>query len=103
MVDPTAELGKVSLCVYPVGSRPAQATPLFRYEVTGSTTGSGVSVKFGVEPAMVNGQLRTQEHGDLAMPRLGDDRPLTPDDIRDDVARRYQAVLAARIARDAGR
>jgi hypothetical protein len=102
-MDPTTELGRVSLCVYPVGSRPAQAKPLFRYEVAGRSTGSGVSVQFVAQPAVISGQARYEERRELAMTAHGNDRSLTPQDILDDVARRYQAVLAARSARDAGR
>ena len=40
-VDTAAPLGRVSLRVYPVGSQPAQATPLFRYGVAGGSVVSG--------------------------------------------------------------
>ena len=74
-MDPAADLGTVSLRVYPVGSQPAQATPLFRYDVTGSVVGSGVSVRFAAEPAVVNSQVRRGERGDLAIRAPGDQPP----------------------------
>jgi len=94
-VDPAAPLGRVSLCVYPVGSQPAPATPLFRYDVAVGSVVSGVSVQFAVEPAVVNGQLRPQEQGELVWTAHGGRRPLTPHDIRDDVAPRYRAAMQA--------
>jgi hypothetical protein len=102
-VDPTAELGKVSLCVYPVGSQPAQAAPLFRYVVAVTSVAAGSRVQFVAQPAVINGQVRSQERRELALTAHGDGRPLTPDRIRDDVARRYQAVMAAQTTRDAAR
>jgi hypothetical protein len=102
-VDPAAELAAVSLRIYRVGSRPAQATPLFRFDVAVSSTGSGVRVQVVAQPAVINGQVRSEEHGQLTMPRPGEGDPLTPQDVRDDVARRYQAVLAAQTGHDAGR
>jgi hypothetical protein len=102
-VEPAARLGKVSLCVYPVGSRPAQATPLFRYDVAVRSASSAVSVWFTAGPAVIHGHLGGWERGELAMTAHGDRRPLTPQDIRDDVVRRYQAVLVARTARGARR
>src|SRR5215213_5380807 len=65
-VDSAAPLGTVSLCVYPVGSQPAQATPLLRSVVAVAPAGSGVSVRFAAQPAVVNGRLRHQEQGELA-------------------------------------
>jgi hypothetical protein len=59
--DPAAPLGQLSLCVYPVGSQPAQATPLFRYDVAVSSASFGVSVQFAAQPAVVNGAVRSQE------------------------------------------
>jgi hypothetical protein len=99
-VDPQAELGRVSLCVYPVGSQPAQATPLFRYQVAGTPVGSGVRVQFVARPVVINGRLQRQEQGQLAMPGTRAGSPVTPQDVRDDVARRYKAVLAAQTAPD---
>src|SRR5215213_2036628 len=70
-VDPAA-LGLVSLCVYPVGSQPAQATPLFRYAVTVGSAGSGVRVQFVAQPAVINGQVQRHEQGELAVTGTGD-------------------------------
>jgi len=94
-LDPTAEPGGISLCVYPVGSQPAQATPLFRYDVAVSSVASGVRVQFQVQPAVVNGQMRGREQGELVSTAQRERRPRTPQDIRHDVARRYQAVVEA--------
>jgi len=91
-VDP-ADRGRVSLHVYPVGSQPAQAAPLFRYDVAVSSVASGRRVQFMAQPAMVNGQLRSQEQGELAMTAPGARHPCTPRDIRDEVARRYQHAV----------
>jgi hypothetical protein len=99
-VDPAAP-GRISLRVYPVGSQPAQATPLFRYEVAVSSVASGPRVPFVAQPAVVNGQMRNQERGELAMPGTREGGPVTPRDVRDDVVRCYQDVLAARITGDA--
>jgi hypothetical protein len=102
-VDPAVELGAVSLCVYPVGSRPAQAAPLFRFDVAVRSAASGVRVHFVAKPAVVNGEVRSQEQGELTLPGAGEGHPVTPQRIRDEVARRFQAVMATRTARDAGR
>jgi hypothetical protein len=101
-VDSAAKLGRVSLCVYPVGSQPAQATLLFRYEVAVNSVGSGVRVQFVAQPTVVNGQVQSQEQGELAMPGTEGGDPMTPQRIREDVARRFQAVMDARTARGAG-
>jgi hypothetical protein len=100
-VDPGADLGNVSLCVYPVGSKPAQATPLFRYDVEGSVVGSGVSVLFVAAPAVVNGELRSTDRGELAIlgTAPGERNAMTPHHVRDDVARRYEAALEGLKAR----
>jgi hypothetical protein len=102
-MDPAAELGKVTLLIYPVGSQPAQATPLFRYDIATSASASGVSVRFAAQPAVVNGELHSQEQGKFALPGSGEGGHVTPRDVGDDAARRYQAVMAAETARDGGR
>jgi hypothetical protein len=98
MVDLAAPLGRVSLCVYPGRSQPAQATPLFRFGVAVSSAGSGVGVQFVAWPAVVNGQVHRREQGELAMTGKREGGPVTPQDVREDVARRYEAVLAAQTA-----
>jgi hypothetical protein len=60
-------------------------------------------VQFVAQPAVVNGQVRSKERGERTMPEAEEGGPVTPQDIRDDVARRYQDVLAARTRRDARR
>jgi hypothetical protein len=102
-VDAAAPQGRVSLSVYPVGSQPAQAPPLFRYDVAVARTGSRVSIRSEAQPAVVNGQMRSREQGELAMTTPGEHHPVTPEHIRDDVARRYRAVMVTQTARDAGR
>jgi hypothetical protein len=95
VVDPAVPLGQVSLCVYPVGSQPAQATPIFRYDVTVRSAASDVRVQFVAQPAVVNGQLRSREQGALAIPETENMEwsAMTPHDVRDDVERRYQAAV----------
>jgi hypothetical protein len=100
--DPVAP-GRVSLRVYPVGSQPAQATPLFRYDVAVTSAGAGASVQFVAQPVVVNDQLCSQEQGELAVTAPGHGQPCTPQDIRDEVARRYQAVIDDQAARDGER
>ena len=100
--DPGAP-GRVLLRVYPVGSQPAQATPLFRYEVTVSSVTSGPRVLFVAQPALVNGQPLRGEQGELAMTVPGQRQPCAPQDIRDEVARRYQTVIDDPVARDVER
>jgi hypothetical protein len=53
-VDPS-DRGRVSLHVYPVGSQPAQAAPLFRYVVAVRPVGSSARIQFATQPAVVNG------------------------------------------------
>jgi hypothetical protein len=76
-VDPTAELAGVSLRVYPVASRPVQTTPLFRFAVAVSSSGFGVRVHFVAQPAVINGQVRSEERGELTMPGAGQGGPVT--------------------------
>jgi hypothetical protein len=99
-VDPAAEFAGGSLGVYPVGSRPAQATTLFRFDVAIHSAGFGVRVHFVGQPAVISGQERSEERGELTIPGAGEGGPVTPQDVRDDVARRYQAVVAAQTAPD---
>ena len=91
----------MSLRVYPVGSQPAQATPIFSYDVAVRSVGSQVSVQFEAQPAIVNGELRTGERGELAIPGTQPSpfNLLSPQLVRDSVARRYQAVMEAQGAR----
>jgi hypothetical protein len=100
-VDP-ADRGRVSLRVYPVGSQPAQAPPLFRYGVAVSSVASGSRVQFVAQPAVVNGQLLSGEQGELVMTTPSERQPRTSQDVRGEVARRYQAVISTQTAHDAG-
>ena len=100
--DPTGR-GRVSLRVCPVRSEPTQAAPLFRYDVTVSAGAANPPVQFVAQPAVVTGQLNSQEQGDLAMTAPGGRHPRTPQDICDEVARRYQAVIDAQASRRAER
>jgi hypothetical protein len=59
-------------------------------------------VQFVAQPALVNGQLLSGEQGELAMTTPGQRHPRTSHDIRDEVARRYQAVITTQTAHDAG-
>jgi hypothetical protein len=86
-VDSSAELATVALCIYPVASRPAQATPLFRYVVAATAVDPGASVQFEAQPAIVNGEVWHREQGELMIRNSA-----SPRHIRNDVTRHYQAV-----------